>query len=107
MLFAREREATVAKRKAERPAKETQAEPERRSKRARKSVGGVTPVKSKRQSRAEERTSKKFDGIELPGKRRQSRRSSRAAPRSSSAQADDEETEGAPDNQDLQSESII
>lgn len=105
LAVEKEKEVTAPKRKAERPAKETQVEPERRSKRARKSVGGATPVKSRRQSRAEERTMKKFDGVELPTKSQPSRRSSRAA-RSSSAQADDEETEGVPDK-DSKGESTI
>ncbi|KAF7966336.1 hypothetical protein HWV62_39132 [Athelia sp. TMB] len=95
-----EAQSAAPKRKAERPAKEIETEPERRSKRVRKSVGGVSPIKSKRQSRAEERSTKKFDGVELPSpKRRASRRSSMAA-RESSAQADDEETEGGLENQD-------
>lgn len=93
-------EAATPKRKADRPLKETPAEPERRSKRPRKSVGGVTPVKSRRESRAEERSAKKFDGVELPSSRRSSRRSPVTAT-TSSAQVGDEEVEDAPDSTNL------
>lgn len=77
------------KRKAERPPKQTtNDEPEsgeRRSKRPRRSTaaaggGKITPAKkSEREKRAEDRSTKTFDGVELPSPPRRRHVSSRAS----------------------------
>ena len=67
------------KRKAARPPKEiynAHDEPEsgHRAKRTRSSIGGPTTlVKSKPEERAKEKSSKKFDGVVLPSRRRSAR----------------------------------